>query len=170
MLSLMSLELRVEYELFETPADIFNDISTWESDFLHSEDPAIQEKLRTATMSSTERVSEFFWRVRGNCKDLRKANTPVDQNFAMGIIVIGIRPARFDILRQRFGMMKLNGVVLEYWGVSCKTKLTHVSGPGTSEGVWHVDSGAGLSISGDRSLSQIFSLLLMDLLLNSMIG
>ena len=36
MLSLMSLELRVEYELFETPADTFNDISTWESDFLNS--------------------------------------------------------------------------------------------------------------------------------------
>ena len=75
MLSLMSLELRVEYELFETPADIFNDVSTWESDFLNSEAPAIQEKLRTATKSSTGRVSEFFWRVRRYCKDLRKANT-----------------------------------------------------------------------------------------------
>ena len=102
MLSLISLELRVEYELFEPPADIFNDISTWESDFLHSEDPAIQEKLRTATMSSTETVSEFFWRVRGYCKDLRKANTPVDQNLAMGIIVEGIPLAHLGTLRQRF--------------------------------------------------------------------
>ena len=117
MLSLMSQELRVEYELFATPADILNDISTWESDYLNSEAPALLEELQTATMANTERVDEFFWRVRGYCKDLRKANTPVDQNYAMGVIVNGIRLGRFDTLRQRYGMMKLNGEVPEYWGV-----------------------------------------------------
>ena len=31
------------------------------------------------------------------------------------------------------------------------TKFTNVSSPGTSGDVWHVDSGAGLSITGDRT-------------------
>ena len=65
----------------------------------------------------SERVDEFFWRVRGYCKELQEADAPVQQNYAMGIIVNGIRLARFDTLRQRFGIMKLNGETLEYWGV-----------------------------------------------------
>ena len=64
--------------------------------------------------------------------------------------------------------MRLNGEVLEYWGVSCKTKLKHVSVPGTTEGVWLV--GAGLFITGDRSISSDFSLLQMDQLLNLVMG
>ena len=53
---------------------------------------------------------------------------------------------------------------------SCKTRFTNVRSLGTSDGVWHVDSGAGLSITGDRSLFSDFSLLQMDQLLNLVMG
>ena len=70
-------------------------------------------------------------------------------------------------------MIRLNGEVFEYLGVSCETKFTHVSGPGTSDGLWHVDVGASLSITDVYSISlfsQIFSLLRMALLLNLVMG
>ena len=76
--------------MYETPADIMNMISTWESDNLNSTCPAIQEKLRTALMVGTERVDDFFWRVRGSCKELQKAGAPVDQNYAWGLSLMGL--------------------------------------------------------------------------------
>ena len=56
MFSLMTPVILVEFEMFETPADILNEISTWESDTLNSTAPEVQEKLRTASMVGTERV------------------------------------------------------------------------------------------------------------------
>ena len=39
MFSLMTPGMLVEFEMYETPADIINEISTWESDSLNSTTP-----------------------------------------------------------------------------------------------------------------------------------
>ena len=114
MFSLMSPELLVRYQLYETPADVLNSVSTWESDLLHSSSPLIEEQLRSALMGNSERVEAFFWRVRGYCEELHKAGILVEQNYAMWIIVNGIRLARFDPLRRQYGLQKLKGGALEY--------------------------------------------------------
>ena len=68
-------------------------------------------------MVGFERVDELFWRVRGYCSELQKGGAPVDQNYALGIIINGIRSARFDTLRIRFGIMRLENKPLEFWAV-----------------------------------------------------
>ena len=68
-------------------------------------------------MVPSERIEPFFWRVRGYCKELRKAGILVQHNYAMGVIINGIRLARFDTLRQLYGVRKLKGGTLEYWGI-----------------------------------------------------
>ena len=90
-------------------------VGTWESDLLHSSSPLIEEQLRSALMGNSERVEALFWRVRGYCEELRKAGILVEQNYAMWIIVNGIRLARFDPLRLQYGLQKLKGGALEYW-------------------------------------------------------
>ena len=104
----MTDELLVQFERSQTPADILNRVSTWESDLLHSSSPLIEEQLRSALMGNSERVDAFFWRVRGYCTELRKAGILVEQNYAMWIIVNGIRLA-LDPLRRQYGMQKLRG-------------------------------------------------------------
>ena len=89
MFSLMTDELLVQFERSQTPADILNRVSTWESDLLHSSSPLIEEQLRSAIMGNSERVDAFFRRVRGYCTELQKAGILVEQNYAMWIIVNG---------------------------------------------------------------------------------
>ena len=117
MFQLMTPTILREFEKFETPAAVFNMISTWDSEKLNSDCPKIQERLRVATMSGTETVDEFFWRVKDMCIELQKAGAPVEQNYALGIIVNGIRQPRFEHLRIRYAEKRLARVPLDYWVV-----------------------------------------------------
>ena len=117
MFSLMTPALLFEFEMYETPADIFNMISTWDSDKLNSTCPLIQERLRNALMMGSETVDDFFWRVKGYCTELQKAGAPVEQNYALGIIINGIRAPRFEHLRIRYCTMRLSNEPLDYWAV-----------------------------------------------------
>eukprot|EP00798_Chlamydomonas_sp_ICE-L_P025800 gene25800-biopygen20291 len=115
MLAHMTDSLVKVYQDYATPADIFLDIRRWDSDSLSSEVPLLMGQLRDAVMRPKERVDEFFRRVRGYCSDLRSARAPVAQDYAMGIIIGGIRMARFDSLRLKFGMMRQRQILVDYW-------------------------------------------------------
>eukprot|EP00798_Chlamydomonas_sp_ICE-L_P004912 gene4912-biopygen15218 len=115
MLAHMTDSLVKVYQDYATPADIFLDIRRWDSDSLSSEVPLLMGQLRDAVMRPEERVDEFFQRVRGYCSDLRSARSPVAQDYDMGIIIGGIRMARFDSLRLKFGMMRQRQIPEDYW-------------------------------------------------------
>jgi hypothetical protein len=117
MLSSMTEALRLQYESFSTPADILRDVRTWDSDHLHAEVPQLLDKLRLAVMVSSERVGDFFLRVRGYCSDLRRAGEFVEQPYAMRVIINGVRHLRFDDLRKSYGIQLLNGKVLDFYSV-----------------------------------------------------
>jgi len=68
-------------------------------------------------MLGTETVDDFFWRVKDMCTELHKAGAPVSQNYAIGIIINGIRQPRFEHLRIRYAEMRLEHEPLDYWVV-----------------------------------------------------
>ena len=100
------------------------DIRRRHSDTLSAKVPLLVGELRDAVMRPDERVDDFFRRVRGYCSDIRSAGSPVTQHYAMGIIIGGIRMARFDSLRIKYGMMRHLGVPLDYW--ICLTEYRNI--------------------------------------------
>eukprot|EP00798_Chlamydomonas_sp_ICE-L_P008606 gene8606-biopygen15521 len=123
MLAHMTDDLVKVYQDFATPKDIFLDIRRWNSDSLSAEVPLLMSQLRDAVMRPDERVDEFFRRVRGYCSDLRSARSPVSQDYAMGIIIGGIRMACFDSLRLKFGMMRQREIPVDYCSIDLQAGL-----------------------------------------------
>eukprot|EP00798_Chlamydomonas_sp_ICE-L_P003972 gene3972-biopygen21690 len=101
------LRIRKSYApLTPAASSASHDIRWRHSDTLAAGVPLLVNELHGAVMRPDERVDDFFRRVRGYCSDLRSAGSPVTLHYAMGVIIGGIRLARFDSLRIKYGMMR----------------------------------------------------------------
>ena len=115
MLANMEDDMVKVYQDFAKPRDIFIDIQKRQSDALASRVPLMRAELLGAHMGPSDRVDDFFRKVRGLCTDLRSAGHPVTQRHAMETIVQGIRLIRFESLRIKYGTLLANRQPVGYW-------------------------------------------------------
>eukprot|EP00798_Chlamydomonas_sp_ICE-L_P004237 gene4237-biopygen21965 len=105
MLAHMTNDLVKVSQDYASPRDILLDIRRRHSDTLAAGVPLLVNELHGAVMRPDERVDDLFRRVRGYCSDLRSAGSQVTLHYAMGVIIGGIRLARFDSLRIKFTVL-----------------------------------------------------------------